>query len=418
MNLFGIFLYTGMKHGTIKTLLMGMVMCLLLFWDGAENTLLGKTVSRVGILPFQIYSGEKVGYLQEVISTRLAQQLEKKAITTLAPEEVNRIIAGREASIFNPEELNSIAQKTGSQFLVYGSLTKIDDNLSIDARVFTPLKESLFYKDFVEGKDLDQLIEQLGSKISQQILAVALKETPLESAPDKPTILEEELQPDSSPGKSEPFPSPITPPVTSPVENEEAPVSETKASTPVEDSTSLVEEAPVNVASSVSEPPPVTPDTFPEETEADLGAGKKSSTSEKPFSSSQPINITSDRMEADNRNRTVNFLGNVVAKREDMVIFSDRLLTFYNKEGKIDKIIAQGNVKINQNDRMATCVEATFFQPSQKIVLTGKPKVWQGNNIITGEKITILLIEDKMDIEGGKQNRVNATIYPMGKNLK
>lgn len=371
MNLFGIFLYTGMKHGTIKTLLMGMVMCLLLFWDGAENTLLGKTVSRVGILPFQIYSGEKVGYLQEVISTRLAQQLEKKAITTLAPEEVNRIIAGREASIFNPEELNSIAQKTGSQFLVYGSLTKIDDNLSIDARVFTPLKESLFYKDFVEGKDLDQLIEQLGSKISQQILAVALKETPLESAPDKPTILEEELQPDSSPGKSEPFPSPITPPVTSPVENEEAPISETKAST-----------------------------------------------SEKPFSSSQPINITSDRMEADNRNRTVNFLGNVVAKREDMVIFSDRILTFYNKEGKIDKIIAQGNVKINQNDRMATCVEATFFQPSQKIVLTGKPKVWQGNNIITGEKITILLIEDKMDIEGGKQNRVNATIYPMGKNLK
>ncbi len=42
----------------------------------------------------------------------------------------------------------------------------------------------------------------------------------------------------------------------------------------------------------------------------------------KAFSSSdQPVNITSDRMVADNRNRSVNFLGNVVAKREDMIIF-------------------------------------------------------------------------------------------------
>ena len=80
--------------------------------------------------------------------------------------------------------------------------------------------------------------------------------------------------------------------------------------------------------------------------------------------------------------------------------------------------MAQGNVKINQNDRMATCLEATFFQPSQKIVLTGKPKVWQGNNIITGEIITLSLKEDKVDIEGSKQTRVNATIYPMGKTAK
>jgi len=120
-------------------------------------------------------------------------------------------------------------------------------------------------------------------------------------------------------------------------------------------------------------------------------------------------------MEADNRNRIVNFLGNVVARREDMVIFADQISAFYTKKGKIKKIVAQGNVKINQDERTATCEMATYFQPSQKIILTGKPKVWQGSNIVSGGKITIFLNEDKISIERGKQNRVNAIIYPQEK---
>jgi lipopolysaccharide export system protein LptA len=141
----------------------------------------------------------------------------------------------------------------------------------------------------------------------------------------------------------------------------------------------------------------------------------------KAVSSDQPVNITSDRMVADNRNRTVNFLGNVVAKREDMIIFSDQLSAVYTEQSKIEKIIARGNVKINQTDRTATCQEATFFQlPQQKVLMTGKPKVWQGKNIITGDKIIIFIKEDRVEVEsdkqeGGKQGRVNAIIYPGGK---
>ena len=100
---------------------------------------------------------------------------------------------------------------------------------------------------------------------------------------------------------------------------------------------------------------------------------------------------------------------------EDIVIFSDRISAYYTEQGRIKKTIARGNVKINQQDRTATCQEATFFQPSQKIVLTGRPKVWQGNNIVSGDKIIIYLEEDRVVIEGEQRNRVKATIYPMGK---
>jgi len=128
-------------------------------------------------------------------------------------------------------------------------------------------------------------------------------------------------------------------------------------------------------------------------------------------------------MVADNRNRTVNFLGNVVAKREDMIMFSDKLSAVYTEQSNIEKIIARGNVKINQTDRIATCQEATFFQLRQQVVMTGNPKVWQGKNIITGDKITIFIQEDRAQVEsdkheGGEKGRVNAIIYPGGKGFK
>ena len=246
---------------------------------------------------------------------------------------------------------------------------------------------------------MDRLIEKLGNRISQHILNVARQVPP-------PEITEEEL-PEVS----------LAPSVTQPVTPEKAPELEPKSTSLMESSMELDEESSAKVKPSLSEPAPSTSDTPLEVAAVDTGPEKKPPKPKRQLSY-QPINITSDRMEADNRNRTVSFLGNVVAKREDMVIFSDRISTFYTKQGQIKKIIARGNVKINQHDRIATCQEATFFQPSQKIVLTGKPKVWQGNNILSGEKIIILLNEDKIDIEGGKQNRVNAVIYPMGKNFE
>ena len=44
----------------------------------------------------------------------------------------------------------------------------------------------------------------------------------------------------------------------------------------------------------------------------------------------------------------------------------------------------------------------------QKIVMTGNPKIWQGDNLISCEKVTVLLEEDKIFFEG----TVDSTIYP------
>jgi lipopolysaccharide export system protein LptA len=38
--------------------------------------------------------------------------------------------------------------------------------------------------------------------------------------------------------------------------------------------------------------------------------------------------------------------------------------------------------------------------------------VWRDDNVVTGERITIYLAEDRSVVEGGQQERVKAVFYP------
>ncbi|WAC07883.1 MAG: lipopolysaccharide transport periplasmic protein LptA [Thermodesulfobacteriota bacterium] len=445
-----------------KTVFCVFLVLLLLLWVGDKNTIWGKSAAQVGILPFQIFSGEKVEYLNEVIATNLSQQLKtKEEFAIINQEEINNISRKKAGSgTFSPQELSLIAERTGAHFLIYGSLTKIEDNLSIDARVFTTLMSSPPYKDFVEGKDLDLLLKNLGDKISHHVSQVVLAFPPPAVIAEAPQVAEitsssQEEQATTTTqtnlNKQASEPATVATAEASSEQTTAAPEapSEPTPSAPATEAQTTQKPAP---SSSVKEEsslgktksPPQVPETGKTQThvmeqpsepmtdstaEAPSGHPKKASDDKaqllkpKGLSSDQPVNITSDRMVADNRNRTVSFLGNVVAKREDMIIFSDQLSTVYTEQNTVEKIIARGNVKINQTDRTATCQEATFFQlPQQKVVMTGKPKVWQGKNIITGDKIIVFIKEDRVEVESGKQEdgkkgRVNAIIYPGGKGV-
>ncbi len=62
-------------------------------------------------------------------------------------------------------------------------------------------------------------------------------------------------------------------------------------------------------------------------------------------------------------------------------------------------IVAKGKVKIIQQDKIATGDVATYYSEGAKIVLTGKPRVWQGENVINGSKITYNINEDTFQAE-------------------
>lgn len=149
-----------------------------------------------------------------------------------------------------------------------------------------------------------------------------------------------------------------------------------------------------------------------------------------PEKDSNKIHITSDRLVTDNEAMFAEFIGNVVAIRETDVITSDRLKIFYKKgvdkkeksaagEEMIKKIVANGNVVIKFDDKVATAQQAVYTAETGITVLTGPDsKVTSGNNFISGEKITMYRSDDHMIVEGGKEKRVEAVFYSKDNNIK
>jgi lipopolysaccharide export system protein LptA len=167
-------------------------------------------------------------------------------------------------------------------------------------------------------------------------------------------------------------------------------------------------------------------------------------------SQGQPIVIKSDSLEFDHQRKMVSFSGNVEAKREDWTIQCQKLTVYYEEKGKepaqkesmkeekgkepaqkesvkaektkdplqnqsmkIDKIIAKGDVRITRaNGGLATAEEATYYWDDERVVLTGKPVVQQGDDLVEGSVVTLLLKENKSLVEGSQDTRVRAVISP------
>ncbi|RTZ93802.1 MAG: hypothetical protein DSY91_01385, partial [Deltaproteobacteria bacterium] len=83
-----------------------------------------------------------------------------------------------------------------------------------------------------------------------------------------------------------------------------------------------------------------------------------------------PIHISSDHVEAKQKNNSVRFYGKVVVTQKDVTLKCNDLTAFYMPGGKaIDKIVAHGKVSITQRNKKATCEKATFYNAARKIVL-------------------------------------------------
>jgi lipopolysaccharide export system protein LptA len=132
------------------------------------------------------------------------------------------------------------------------------------------------------------------------------------------------------------------------------------------------------------------------------------------FSASKaPIDILSDTVEANQKQSTVTFKGNVIAKQEDITLYARILVITYDPDTKkIKEIMAVGNVKIVQLDRRATSQKATFHQDESKVILDGEAVVREGENVIRGERVTFYVDDERSVVEGGKGGRVSTSITP------
>jgi lipopolysaccharide export system protein LptA len=153
-------------------------------------------------------------------------------------------------------------------------------------------------------------------------------------------------------------------------------------------------------------------------------------------SQGQPIVIKSNTLEFDHQSKMVTFSGNVEAKRDDWTIASQKMVVYYGEKSKgaaqkenmkiekivdstqqqsmkIEKIVAQGDVRITrQSGGLVTAQEATYYWDEERVVLTGKPVIQQGDDFVEGNVVTLLLKENRSLVEGSGDTRVRAVISP------
>jgi lipopolysaccharide export system protein LptA len=147
---------------------------------------------------------------------------------------------------------------------------------------------------------------------------------------------------------------------------------------------------------------------------ASMEAGKsKSDDSVFEFNKKDPIYITSDWMEVDQKKNTIIYKGRVVTIQSEMTMRSEILTAVYDPEMKqMKQIIAEGKVNAVQGNRVATGEKAIFDEKAKTVTLTGNPVMRQGNSQVTGSRIIYYIEQDRAVAEGKDQVRVQVTIFP------
>ncbi len=129
---------------------------------------------------------------------------------------------------------------------------------------------------------------------------------------------------------------------------------------------------------------------------------------------SSPVTVDADQLENMQKEGLVVFTGNVVASQNNSTQYADRMEVYLDAKGEgIVRTVSSGNVKIITRDcKIGTARRAEYYDAEQRVVLIGSARVWQEDNVVTGERITMYLAEDRSVVEGGKNERVKAVFYP------
>jgi len=128
-----------------------------------------------------------------------------------------------------------------------------------------------------------------------------------------------------------------------------------------------------------------------------------------------PITISADSLEVNRKARVAIYQGNVAAndRGRGFSILADRIeFHFDDNMEEVQRATAAGNVRLSYGERRGVAERAEYFPGEQRAILLGHPKVWQENDVVTGCKITLLMREDRSQVDGCDGERVNAVLYP------
>ncbi len=120
-------------------------------------------VHKVAILPFMIHSQENLDYLREGIYNILTSRITvEERIVVIDRSIVERALYEVRPTRLDEAAATKIGMKIGADYIVLGSITKVGDYISLDARLISITEEKPPLSAFTQHKGIDDVMVKIG----------------------------------------------------------------------------------------------------------------------------------------------------------------------------------------------------------------------------------------------------------------
>jgi TolB-like protein len=154
-----------------------------LFLIALVQPLWAKDKNTVAVLPFSVHSAENIDYIRQGVGDMLASRISiNEKIDVIGRDRILAVlqeIAGREVAA---AEALTLGTKLNADFVVWGSITKIGNSLSIDAKLVDIAASKTAVSIFAQCPTMDEVIPKI-NEFAQRIDTHILGGLPQTSAP-------------------------------------------------------------------------------------------------------------------------------------------------------------------------------------------------------------------------------------------
>ena len=132
----------------------------------------------IAVLPFAVHSGENIDYVQQGIMDMLASRLSaSENIALIGKEKVLDVMKTVNLKNLTPQDISSIGEKLTSDYVVWGSITKIGNSVSIDGKLQEAKTGKSPVNIYSQSPGMDDVITKT-SDFAQKINQFAMGTTP------------------------------------------------------------------------------------------------------------------------------------------------------------------------------------------------------------------------------------------------
>jgi len=122
-----------------------------------------KKLYKVAILPFMIHSQENLDYLQAGIYDILTSRITVEGrIVVIERSLVEQALYEEKPTRLDETAASRIGMKIGADYIVLGSITKVGDYISLDARLISLTEEKPPLSAFTQHKGIDDVMVKIG----------------------------------------------------------------------------------------------------------------------------------------------------------------------------------------------------------------------------------------------------------------